>query len=206
MKQSVSIAIMMASIFFAGGCATKKYVRQTVDPVSGKLDQVATQTNQQGKTLNDTKQSLDQTRDSLEKDETALNATNERAVSADNRAGQAIDQAGQANQKADKLGSDVGDLRNTVANLDDYKQVAGATLNFKFDSDKLTDDAKRELDQMAGNQNQYKKSISSRWKVLPTRWAASITTTRSAAGGRCGGRISGSGAQYPESTGFTWWD
>jgi outer membrane protein OmpA-like peptidoglycan-associated protein len=148
---------MMVSILFAAGCATKKYVRQTVDPVSGKLDQVAAQTNQQGKTLDDTKQSLSQTKESLEKDETALNATNERAVSADNRAGQAIDQAGQANQKADKLGADLGDLRDTVANLDDYKQVAGATVNFRFDSDKLSDDAKHELDQMAGNQNQYKR-------------------------------------------------
>lgn len=148
---------MMATIFFAGGCATKKYVHQTIDPVSGKLDQVATQTNRQGKTLDETRQSLDQTKESLEKDETALNATNERAVSADNRAGQAIDQAGQANQKADKVGSDLGDLRNTVANLDDYKQVAGATVNFKFDSDKLSDEAKHELDQMAANQNQYKR-------------------------------------------------
>jgi outer membrane protein OmpA-like peptidoglycan-associated protein len=157
MKQSIPITFMMVTILFAWGCATKKYVHQTVDPVSGKLDQVATQTNRQGKTLDETKQSLDQTKETLEKDETALNATNERAVSADNRAGQAIDQANQANRKADKLGSDLGDLRNTVANLDDYKQVAGATVNFRFDSDKLSDDAKHELDQMVVNQNQYKR-------------------------------------------------
>jgi outer membrane protein OmpA-like peptidoglycan-associated protein len=148
---------MLGSVFFAGGCATKNYVHRTVDPVNGKLDRVATQTNRQGKTLDETKQSLDQTKDSLEKDETALNATNERAVSADSRAGQALDQAGEANQKADKLGSDLGDLRNTIANLDDYKQVAEATVTFKFGSDKLSDDARRELDQMAGSRNQYKR-------------------------------------------------
>jgi outer membrane protein OmpA-like peptidoglycan-associated protein len=157
MKQSLPIALLTASVFFCGACATKKYVHQTVDPVSGKLDQVATKTDQQGKTLDETRQSLDQTKDSLEKDETALNATNERAVSADSRAGQALGRADQASQKADKVGSDLGDLKNVVANLDDYKQVAATTVNFKFDSDKLSDDAKRDLDQMAGSQNQYKR-------------------------------------------------
>jgi outer membrane protein OmpA-like peptidoglycan-associated protein len=157
MKQSLPIALLAASALFAGGCATKNYVHKTVDPVSGKLDQVASQTSQQGKTLDDTKQSLDQTKESLEKDETALNATNERAVSADNRAGQALGRADEVNQKADKIDHDLGDLRNTVANLDDYKQVAATTVNFRFDSDRLSDEAKQELDQMAGNENQYKR-------------------------------------------------
>ena len=48
-------------------------------------------------------------------------------------------------------------LANTVANLDDYKQVAETTVNFKFNSDKLNPDAKMALDQMVTDQNHYKR-------------------------------------------------
>jgi outer membrane protein OmpA-like peptidoglycan-associated protein len=157
MKQSIPITFVMMGALLGGGCATKKYVQQSVNPVSGKLDQVAQQTNQQGQKLDQTSQSLDQTRQAQEKDETDLSATKERAMSADNKAGDALNRADQANQKADKLSGDLGDLRNTVANLDDYKQVNQATVNFKFNSDKLSSDAKQQLDQMVANQNQYKR-------------------------------------------------
>jgi len=151
------MTIVMVGALVGGGCATKKYVRQTVDPVSGKLDQVAQQANKTGQTL-------DETRQTLQKDETELSATRERAMTADNRAGEALNKAGDAatradaaNSKADQVGRDLGDLRSTVANLDDYKQVAQSTVNFKFNGDKLTPDAKQQLDQMVANQGQFKR-------------------------------------------------
>jgi OmpA-OmpF porin, OOP family len=150
------------------GCATKKFVRQTVDPVSGKLDQVATKSDQQGQTLDATRQDLDKTKTSaaatqstLEKDEKVLSATNERALTADNRAGQALTQAADAGKKADQANQGVGELRtalaSTIANLDEYKQVGQSTVNFKFNSDKLSDEAKMSLDQMVANPTQYKR-------------------------------------------------
>lgn len=157
MKQSLPITIVLAGALFGAGCATKKFVRQTVDPVSGKLDTVAQQSTQQGQKLDQTSQSLDQTKQTIEKDETELSATKERAMTADNKAGDAINRADQAGQKADQANRDLGDLKNTVANLDDYKQVAESTLNFKFNSDKLSSDAKQQLDQMVANQTQYKR-------------------------------------------------
>lgn len=154
----------MAGALLAGGCATKKYVRQTVDPVSGKLDQVSTKTDQQGQTLDQTRSTLDQTRSTLdqtrstqEKDEAALSATNERALSADNHAGQAMSRAEDAGKRADQANQGLNDLRSTVANLDDYKQIGNTTVNFKFNSDKLTSEGKMALDQMVMNQSQYKR-------------------------------------------------
>ena len=147
----------MMGALVATGCATKKYVQQQVDPVSGKLTQVAAKTDQQGQTLDQTKQSLDKTQATLEEDETKLSATNERAVSADNRAGEALTRADDASQKADRANHGLDDLKNTVANLDDYKQVAETTVNFKFNSDKLDADAKTAIDQMVMNQTQYKR-------------------------------------------------
>ena len=65
--------------------------------------------------------------------------------------------ADQASQKADQANRGLGDLKNTVANLDDYKEVGQSIVNFKFNSDKLMPDAKQQLDQMVANQNQYKR-------------------------------------------------
>jgi len=151
----------MVGALLSGGCATKKYVRQQVDPVSGKLDQVATKTDQNGQTIDQTRSTLDQTRSTIEKDEAALSATNERALSADNHAGQAMSRAEDAGKRADQANQGVSDLRNqlatTVANLDDYKQVAQTTVNFKFNGYKLTPEGKMALDQMVADQNHYKR-------------------------------------------------
>lgn len=158
MKQSLPIAAIALSTLLAGGCATKKYVSQSISPVSGRVDQVSQTQTQQG-------QKLDQTASNLEKDETELSATKERAMSADNKAGDAINRADAANQaaqqagqKADQVGHDLGDLKSTVANLDDYKQINQTTVNFKFGSDRLDSDSKQALDQMASSSgNQYKR-------------------------------------------------
>jgi OmpA-OmpF porin, OOP family len=165
MKQAFPIALLIAGTLLGAGCATKKYVRQTVDPVSGKLDQVSTKADQTGQTLDQTRTDLDKTRTDInarvDKDETALSATNERAVSADNKAGQAMTRAEDAGKSAAQANQGVGELRtalaNTIANLDEYKQVGQSTVNFKFNSDKLNDDAKMALDQMVANPNQYKR-------------------------------------------------
>jgi OOP family OmpA-OmpF porin len=161
MRQSIPIALIFMGALLGTGCATKNYVKKTVDPVNGRLDQVASKSDQQGQTLDKTRASLDETRATQEKDETALNATNERAVSADNRAGEAMNKANDASGKADQANQGVaalkGQLADTVANLDAYKQVAETTVNFKFNSDKLDADSKMALDQMVANQNQYKR-------------------------------------------------
>jgi outer membrane protein OmpA-like peptidoglycan-associated protein len=161
MKSSILASVILIGTLVGTGCATKKYVRQTVDPVSGKLDTVATKADQQGQTLDQHKQALDQQRATQEKDEAALSATNERALSADNHAGQAMSRAEDAGKRADQANQGVNDVRaalaNTVANLDDYKQVAETTVNFKFNSDKLQSDGKMALDQMVMDQNHYKR-------------------------------------------------
>jgi outer membrane protein OmpA-like peptidoglycan-associated protein len=157
MKQSVPLTLVMMGALLGGGCATKKYVRNTVSPVQGKLDQVAQQTNQNGQKIDQTNQNLDKTNQQVQKTQTDLSATNERVVAADNKAGQAMSRADQANQAAEKVGHDLGDLRSQVANLDDYKPMGTTTVLFKFNSDKLSSDAKQQLDQMVTSGNQYKR-------------------------------------------------
>lgn len=161
MKQSLSIAVLATGAMLAGGCATKKYVTQSISPVNGRVDQVSQQVNQQG-------QKLDQTAANQQKDETELSATRERAMTADTKAGDAANRANQAQQSADQAGQKANqamqradqvdqNLKDTVARLDDFKPVGQTTVNFKFNSDKLDSDAKQQLDQMVSGQNQYKR-------------------------------------------------
>jgi len=143
MKRTIAVIVVLAGGLLLGGCATKKYVAQTVDPVKAKVDQVADQTTKQGTTL-------DETRKQVETNERELSATSEKANSADTRATQAL-------SKADSTGRLVSELRQTVANLDDYKVAAQATVNFAFNSDKLSDETKQELDKLVAEHGTYKR-------------------------------------------------
>ena len=147
MKRTIAAILVLTGGLWQAGCATKKYVAQTVDPVKTKVDQVADQTNRQGSTL-------DETRKQLERTETDLSATTEKANAADSRATDALARADAAGRKADQVSSE---LRETVANLDDYKVAGEATINFKFNSDKLTDEARQQLDQLVAEHGTHRR-------------------------------------------------
>jgi outer membrane protein OmpA-like peptidoglycan-associated protein len=157
-----SSLVLSAALAFSG-CATKKYVMNTTAPIKGQVDQVEAKVNDQGKEINNQKQQI-------ENQQTGLSATNERAVSADQRAGDALnraDQAGQkadsatakadtANQKSDKNSADISQLRDVVANIDDYKPVKEIAVAFAFDRDVLTADAKTQLDSLVADKDSLK--------------------------------------------------
>jgi outer membrane protein OmpA-like peptidoglycan-associated protein len=138
MKRSIEV-IAIASIFLLAGCATKKYVAQQVDPVNAKVG--AVDKNQQS------------TQKQLDAAEPRISAAKEAADAADSRAGEALKNADAASKKADQVRSDLrSELNDRIANLDDYKSAGVATVLFKFNSSKLTDDAKQQLDQLASSQ------------------------------------------------------
>ena len=134
MKLFNAIAVV-AVVAAMGGCATKKYVAQQVDPVTQKINQV--DKNQQS------------TQKQLEGDEPKIDAAQEKATAADSRASEALNAADAASKKADGVRSDLrNELNDRIANLDDYKTAGEATVLFKFNSDKLTPEAKEQLDQL----------------------------------------------------------
>jgi outer membrane protein OmpA-like peptidoglycan-associated protein len=159
----ISSFVLATTLAFTG-CATKKYVRNTTDPIKGQVDTVQAKVTQQG-------QELDQQKQQIENQSTGLSATNERAVAADQRAGDALnraDQAGQradaANQKAqvadaksDRNTHDIGELRQVIANIEDYKPVKEAVVPFAFDRDVLTPEAKQKLDELVADKNTLKQ-------------------------------------------------
>src|SRR6202047_4686236 len=139
MKRVIEVAIVASVVLFLGGCATKKYVAKQTDPITAKVNEVEKQ--------------AQNTQKQLESDEPKISAAAEKADSADARAGDALGRADAASKKTDQVKSDLtnqfhSELNERIANLDDYKPAGDVVVLFKFNSAKLTDDARQQLDQL----------------------------------------------------------
>lgn len=149
----LATTFIVTGALLAGGCATKNYVRNTAAPIQAKVDQVGEQTNRNGQTIEDTRNQVKQVD---EKAQSGISAAQERASSADQHAltadqhaGDAMNRANQASQNADTANRGLDSLRTVVSNIDDYKLQSSASVLFKFNQHKLSDDAKQDLDKIA---------------------------------------------------------
>ena len=147
----------------AGGCATKKYVRNTAAPIQAKVDQVGEQTNRNTSGLEDSRKEIKAVD---ERAESGISAAKERAMTADNHAGEAMNKANEAGAaaadartRADKASADIASLRNVVSNIDDYKLAGETTVNFDFNKDKLNDSARESLDKLAADKGSLKRFV-----------------------------------------------
>ena len=152
----------MAGTLLAGGCATKKYVRNTTAPIQAKVDQVGQQTTQNTQQIDETRNQLKTVDDNAK---TGINDAKERANAADQHAGaadqhataadqhanDAMSRANQAGAAAAENNRDITGLRDVVANIDDYKLQTNATVPFQFDRAALSDGARQDLDKLAQN-------------------------------------------------------
>lgn len=139
MKRVIEVTFVAGMLLLAGGCATKKYVAKQTDPINQKVQ--------------DVEKAAQNTQKQLESDEPKISAAQEKADSADARAGDALGRADAASKKSDQVRSDLrNELSERIANLDDYKPAGDAVVLFKFNSAKLTDDAKQQLDQIGKGQ------------------------------------------------------
>src|SRR5215469_16700571 len=153
MKAFLATTCILAGTLLAGGCATKKYVRNTTAPIQAKVDQVGEQTNQNSAQITETKNQVKQVD---ERAQAGISAAQEKAATADqhaadamNKANQADQHAAQVDQKTDQNAQAISSPRTVVANIDDYKLQTSATVPFKFNAWTLTTDAKQDLDKLA---------------------------------------------------------
>ena len=157
MKALLATTIVVTGALLAGGCATKKYVRNTAAPIQAKVDQVGEQTTQNSQQIQSTKSDLKQLD---EKASNGINAAKEKATTADQHAADADRHAGdadrhaadaltKANQADAKGDANLQALRKAVANIDDYTLQTGATVLFDFNQHKLADSGKADLDKLA---------------------------------------------------------
>src|ERR1043166_1578935 len=78
----VTTCVLTGALLF-GGCATKKYVRNTAAPIQAKVDQVGNQTTQNTEQIQDTRT---QVKSVDERAQSGISAAQERASAADRRA------------------------------------------------------------------------------------------------------------------------
>jgi len=159
MKAFLATTCIVTGALLAGGCATKKYVRNTTAPIQAKVDQVGEQTTRNGQQIEDTRNQVKQVD---EKAQSGISAAQERASAADQHAATADQHAGEAMNKANQAATQVtqlgqqtqealNTLRGVVSNIDDFKLQTSVAVSFKFDRYALTDDGKGELDKLAGD-------------------------------------------------------
>jgi outer membrane protein OmpA-like peptidoglycan-associated protein len=152
MKAFLATTCIVTGALLAGGCASKKYVRNTTAPIQAKVDQVGEQTSQNSTQIQDTRTQVTQVD---QRAQSGISAAQERAATADQHAGEAMTKANQAGQTADQAVQGVNtlrsDLKNVVANLDDYKLQTTTTVPFKFNSYVLSKDAQAELDKLVSD-------------------------------------------------------
>jgi len=163
MKTHLALSMVLTGAMLAGGCATKKYVRNTAAPIQAKVDQVGEQSNRNTTGIEETRKEI---KSVDEKAESGISAAKERAMTAENKAGEAMNKATEAGtmaadarSRADKANSEVASLRNVVSNIDDYKLAGETTVNFGFNKDKLTPEAKEALDKLAADKANMKRFV-----------------------------------------------
>ncbi|MGH9479197.1 MAG: OmpA family protein, partial [Terriglobales bacterium] len=148
-SRNLVLGTLAAALLVAGGCTTKNYVRQQTAPLMNHVNQLdaetAKNTNQIKNVQQSTQQGLDQ-----------VNASTQQAVQ---KAQQVQTQAQQVQSQLGETGGKIQALDNTVANLDDYKQVAQSTVLFAFDKATLTPEDKQSLDQVVSQMQQDQHGI-----------------------------------------------
>ena len=146
------LAVALAAVVSVG-CATKKYVRETVAPVQQQVQDVE-------------KKNVDQD-SSLAKLDKAVSVADERAQGADSRAGAAAREAARANEQAAaantaavqaravgekgvaRAGEVETSLNARVENLNSFKLASTSAVLFALGMSNLSDEAKQELDGFA---------------------------------------------------------
>jgi OOP family OmpA-OmpF porin len=155
MRVFLATTCIVTAALLAGGCATKKYVRNTTAPVQAKVDQVGEQTTHNGQQIEETRNQVKQVD---EKAQNGISAAQERAstadqhaATADQHAGEALNRANTANQLGEQNTKALDSLRSVVSNIDDFKLQTTAAVPFNFNKYALTATAKDDLDKLAGD-------------------------------------------------------
>lgn len=142
-RRLLTVAMAITALGLSG-CATKKYVAQTVEPVEDRVDRL--------------EGGLEETRSELRQTKQQLATTTETANAADRRAGEALNRADAASEKAEQIRGQLrAELQQTIANLEDYRLTGNAVVYFDFDSAELTDAARAELDRLVAAHRNSKR-------------------------------------------------
>lgn len=134
---------LLLALLFQPGCATKKYVKQQIDPVSGRVDELSEISKGNENAIKDVDS---RAQAGIQTVQAKANEVDQKAVAATQKAeeGQLLAQNSQT-----KIVSVENNFNQKLSNLDSYKSVDTSSINFKLNSAELNDEAKATLDQLA---------------------------------------------------------
>lgn len=149
MNKVVIVCTLSSAIMLATACATKSYVRQQVQPVIKKVNELDERTAENTRQIKSTDARLQQ----------GLESLNSHIESADKNAKDAGTRAQQAQETASSAQTKVGSLGETVDKLDSYHVVSEVAVQFAFGEAHLDSRAKQELDEFSNQLSTAKNYI-----------------------------------------------
>lgn len=156
MKLTATLAAIAALSFMGTGCATKKYVAQTVAPIDARVTGTETknteqdkQIAEQGKNIEELDRSASRTREQLKDTDAKAVAAGEAAARADQKADGAWKAADGAKSLAQQGLDANAQLARTVDAMNKYQVLKTETVLFAVNQSTLTEDAKAQLEELA---------------------------------------------------------
>lgn len=156
MKIVANIAAVAALSLLGTGCATKKYVAQTVAPIDARVTSTETKNTEQdkliadhGKSIEELDRSVSRTKEQLRDTDAKAIAANEAAAKADQKADGAWKAADGAKSLAQQGLDANAQLARTVDAMNKYQVLKTETVLFGVNQYGLTEDAKAQLEELA---------------------------------------------------------
>jgi OmpA-OmpF porin, OOP family len=141
--------VVLGVVFLGAGCATKKYVQNTVSPLEAKLDNTNKRVAENSDRITDldrkTEAGITQAQSSADKANQAANKAQQSAEHAQDLAQQGISEAEAA--------------RRDIENIDSFKSVKQATILFSYNESKLTKADMEVLDSLVQTASGMKRYI-----------------------------------------------
>lgn len=160
-KSIATFGVAALMVFGTTACATKKYVRNTVNPVEARVTTTEKKVADHSSAISELENNVSRADEkATEAGKSAANA-GQAAERANQAALEARNRADAANSLGEQNSSKIGavDQKNDqkFANLDNYQLVSTEAVLFPLNKSTLTKDAKQQLDQMVdqikGNKN-----------------------------------------------------
>jgi outer membrane protein OmpA-like peptidoglycan-associated protein len=156
MKLTATLAAIAGLSLMGTGCATKKYVAQTVAPIDARVTGTETKNADQdkqiaehGKNIEELDRSASRTREQLKDTDAKAVAAGEAAAKADQKADGAWKAADGAKSLAQQGLDANAQLARTVDAMNKYQVLKTETVLFAVNQSKLTEDAKAQLEELA---------------------------------------------------------
>lgn len=143
--------VMLASVLFLSGCATRKFVRNEVATLEGNVDTRITEVSNANRENAERIDAVDQrAQQGIQAATQQAGQANQAAQTAQTAANEADRKAETANQGVQQASNRINTLETRIGTLDSYTASQPETITFRVNSWTLSDEAKATLDRIAG--------------------------------------------------------